>query len=238
MAEDDDSESDAPIGDLPGRSAAEAGAGIVKAGLTGVPIVGGAAAELFELVMAPSLERRRDEWLRRLGMAVEELRTRLEGFDPRDLEGNEAFVSTVIAASTIAVRTHQAEKLEMLGNAVVNAAMPNAPADYEQMTYLRLVDELTPLHVRVLALLADPGAWFDRHNITRPNIAAGAISSVVQAGIPELSGRTDLTEQVARDLYAQGLTEVASFHGVMSGSGVWAQRATALGRAFLSFVGL
>lgn len=107
---------DDELGDLPGRSKAEIGASIVSAGVSSIPIVGGAAAELFELVIAPSLEKRRDEWLRKLGEAVDELRERLEGFDPRQLEGNEQFVSAVLAASTVAVKSHDEEKLDLLRN--------------------------------------------------------------------------------------------------------------------------
>lgn len=181
MTSPSDSETDVP--DLPGRSRAEIGAGLARAAISSVPLVGGAAAELFDLVLAPSLERRRDEWMGYLGEAVEELRERLDGFDPRDLEGNEQFVSSVLAASTLAMRTHQTEKLRMLRNAIVNSVLPGAPDDYEQMAFLRYVDELTPLHARVLAFVADPRGWFERHGIEQPTFMAAGLSTIVRGHV-------------------------------------------------------
>lgn len=138
---------EAELTDIPARSGAEIGVGIASAALQIVPLVGGPAAELIELVIGPSLGRRREEWFRKLAEVVDELRARLDGFDPRDLDGNEQFVSSVLAASTIAMRAHREEKLEMLRNTLINGVLPGAPNEHEQMVFLRLVDELTPLHV-------------------------------------------------------------------------------------------
>lgn len=69
-------------------------------------------------MIGPSLERRKEEWFNYLADAVDELRERLDGFDPRDLDGNEQFVSAVLAATTIAMKSHRQEKLEMLRNAL------------------------------------------------------------------------------------------------------------------------
>lgn len=238
MSDDSDASGvDDPIGGLPGRSKAEIGASIVSAGVSSIPLVGGAAAELFELVLAPSLEKRRDEWLRRLGEAVDELRDRLEGFDPRNLEGNEKFVSAVLAASTIAVKTHETEKLVMLRNALVNAVLPGAPEQHEQMTFLRYVDELTPLHVRILAFVADPVQWFDDRGLERPRYMSAGVATILELGMPELAGRRELYDRVAFELQQRGLADVP-LHAMMTNDGVWSQRATGLGQRFLHFITL
>lgn len=72
------------VPDLPDRSKAEIGAAIVRAGISSIPVAGGAAAELFDLVLGPSLERRNEDWFNYLADVVDELRERLEGFNPRD----------------------------------------------------------------------------------------------------------------------------------------------------------
>lgn len=237
MADADEIKED--LDDLPGRSKAEFGASIASAAISSVPIVGGAAAELFEFVLAPSLERRRDEWLRQLGQAVEELRQRMEDFDPRDLENNEAFVSAVLAASTVAVKTHQQEKLEMLRNAIVNTVLPGAPDEYEQMRFLRYIDELTPLHVRVLSFLEEPAEWFDDRGIEKPNFMAAGLSAMLELGLPELKDRRTIYDRVVAELDALGLSGAASaLHTTMTNSGVWSSRITELGMAFLAFITL
>lgn len=225
------------LGELPGRSKAEIGASIVSAGISSVPVLGGAAAELFELVLAPSLEKRRDEWLRKLGEAVEELRTRLDGFDPRALEGNEQFVSAVLAASTVAVKTHQEEKLEMLRNALVNAVLPGAPDEHEQMTFLRFVDVLTPLHVRVLRFLEDPNRWYDEAGADKPSFSMGGLGAILFPAFREFSEET--LEAVLFDLDQRRLSDAAgSLRVGMTSAGVWSSRVRPLGTRFLAFVSL
>ena len=68
-------------------------------------------------------------------------------------------VPTVFAASDAAMKTHYEEKLAMLRAALVNGVLEGAPDEHEQLLFIRFVDELTPLHVRLLALLDDPAGW-------------------------------------------------------------------------------
>jgi len=223
------------IGDLPARSAAEVGAGLAGAALEAVPIVGGPAAHLFELVLAPSLERRRDEWLRNLGEVVEELRLRIDDFNPRDLENNEQFVSAVLAASTIAVKTHQVEKREMLRNALVNGLLPGAPDEHEQMLFLRFVDELTPLHVAVLAFMADPRRWYVDRGMEQPQFMMGPLSRVLVPAFDDFAEETLAT--VSQDLDQRRLADAgAAWSAGMSNDGVWAPRIRPLGTQLLAFV--
>lgn len=86
-------------GDVPGA--------IVRAGLAAIPIVGGSINEMLSLILAPSVERRRGEWLKDLANVVEELEKQVVGFDPKNLSGNEAFVSASIQATRVALSTHQ-----------------------------------------------------------------------------------------------------------------------------------
>jgi hypothetical protein len=223
------------LGDLPGRSKAEIGASIVSAGISSVPVVGDAAAELFELVLAPSLGKRRDDWLRKLGEVVAELRQRLAGFDPRDLEGNEHFVSAVLAASTLAMKTHQEEKLEMLRNALVNVVLPRAPDEHEQMNFLRFVDELTPLHVQILRFLEDPNRWYESARAAKPTFSMGGLGAVLFPAFRQFSEHT--LEAALFDLDQRRLSDAASSLGVtMTNAGVWASRIRPLGARFLAFV--
>lgn len=221
----------------PARRAADIGAGLAKAAVSAVPGVGGAAAELFALVIGPALEERKDEWMRRLGEAVDELQARLEGFDPRDLAGNEQFVTAVLNASTAAVRTHQAEKLDMLRNAIVNVVMPGGPDEHEQLLFIRYVDELTPLHVRLLAFLADPAGWYDERGMAKERFLMGSVARILEPAFPELAGRADVYVPAVADLDARRLTDAgAAMTAGMSNDGVWASRITAAGRRFLAFV--
>ena len=62
---------------------------VIRAGLSAIP----GAAELFSWVITPSLERRRDEWIESIAVALKVLEEKLENFSVKGLDENEAFVS-------------------------------------------------------------------------------------------------------------------------------------------------
>src|SRR5271154_2200053 len=111
----------ADIPELPKKSAADLSYGITKAVVSAIPVGGGAAAEIMGIVFGSPLERRREEWFKRLAELVNEIQEHVAELTPEKLSENEAFVSTAIHASQIALRTHQQEKLDALRNAVINS---------------------------------------------------------------------------------------------------------------------
>jgi hypothetical protein len=126
---------------------------------------GGAAAELFDVVLQPSLERRQEAWLAKLGEVVVELRKRQ--LDLADMVEDESFTTVAIQASRIALGTHLEEKLALLKACILNMAMPEAPDDFLALTFLRYVDELTPEHFLVLTYGRDPIMWFEQRGQKR-----------------------------------------------------------------------
>ncbi|HNW91376.1 MAG TPA: hypothetical protein PKM88_00510, partial [bacterium] len=58
----------------PERSTGDIVNSILKAGLSVIPFAGGPAAELFQFVFQPPLERRRFEWMVRVGELLRELK--------------------------------------------------------------------------------------------------------------------------------------------------------------------
>ncbi len=139
---------------VPKSAAGDVAHAVVKGVLsTVVPLAGGTAAELFELVLAPPLSKRRDEWM-------ESVAKRLEGVEANvnSMRNDPAFVTTALQATQIALRTHQEEKLEALRNAVVNSAIGTAPQDDLRAIFLNLVDAFTPTHLRILKYLQNRGS--------------------------------------------------------------------------------
>ena len=124
-----------------------------------VPFAGPLAAEFFARVLAPPLDRRRQEWMESVAAAVNQLHDRIDGLSVDRLAENESFTTALLHASQAAVRTHDQEKRSALRNAVLNAALPSAPDDELQIIFLNYVDELTPTHLRILRVLDDPEAF-------------------------------------------------------------------------------
>ncbi len=144
------------IDKLPQPTIGDWGHASMKALISLIPRVGGAAAELFALVIAPPLTRRRDEWFQSVGERLEKLQENVAGFKIEALVNNELFVTTMLRATQEALRTHQKEKLEALRNVVVNAALRSTVDETKQQFFLNMVCELDGLDLLVLGVLSDP----------------------------------------------------------------------------------
>src|SRR5687767_10257092 len=93
----------------PAATARDVAHSVVRALVSEVP--GGAAAvELVNSVLAPPLERRRNEWMERVAEVLRTLQ-REHGSNLEELRTNAAFVDTVLQATQISLRTSQQAKL-------------------------------------------------------------------------------------------------------------------------------
>ena len=121
----------------------------LRAALGSVPVVGAAAVELFALVVATPLEKRRHRWM-------EEVATRLVELGQKgclrveELGSNDAFLDSVMQATQAALRTNQGEKLRALRNAVLHTALGAGPNEIYQQIFLNFVDSFTASHLRML----------------------------------------------------------------------------------------
>ena len=199
---------------------------IARAGLSAVPVIGGPAVELFQHLVQPPLERRRLQWMASVGEKLRELETR--GIDIYELGQKDEFISAVMHASQIALRTHQAEKREALRNAVFNVAAGQSPGEALEHMFFEWIDSLSVLHLQILRLFQNP---------TPPSgVSIGGLGGVLEHNMPELRGQRDIYDQVWKDLRSRGLLNTDSLHAMMSSQGLGAKRTTEIGDAFLRFV--
>lgn len=220
---------DKHVGPPPDTTAREVALGLARAGLSLVPAVGGAAAELLTLVVNPIIQGRRDRWLVSLAEAVDDLRA--HGIDVRTLEGNEAVVSIILNATQAAARTHEEEKLDALRNGVVNAVLGVNYDEQMSQMFIRCIDELTPLHLRLLDYYRAPDEWFESRRMVVPD------TFPLNAVIPELEHRPELyalLAQAENDLVARGLLNERRRSG--RPQRVPYPLTTSLGDLFLGFV--
>lgn len=149
-------------------------------------------------------------------------------------------------ASQTAIRNHQADKLDALRNAVLNAALPNAPDEDLQLMFVRFVDQNTAWHLKILKLYEDPWTWGQQHKIEYP--ASPEKVHIIEYHFPELVDKREFFELICNDLYAQSLTTVAAGNFTVSteipDDRTWPQqlrdhlspRISRIGKLFLSFV--
>ncbi len=111
------------------------------------PIPG--ATELLERFITPPLQKRTEKWMEDVAEVLRMLEQN-QGVKLNDLQDNELFITIVAQATTIAIRTHQKEKLIALKNVILNSASSPKTEEDLQLTFIRFVDELTPSHLYLL----------------------------------------------------------------------------------------
>jgi len=203
--------------------------------LSAIPWIGGTAVELFNAVVSPPLEKRRDEWREEIGQALQRLE-REKGIDLKALGDNPAFIDTVLQATQVALRDSQEEKRRALRNAILNAALPAAPDQSLQQMFLNYIDTFTVWYLRLLKLFNDPRGWAQANNHRFPDLYSGELSTILESAYPELRGKRDLYDQVWKDLYLRGLVNTEGLYGIMTGGGLMQSRTTESGKCFLAFI--
>lgn len=212
------------------------GHAIARAGFGSIPIVGAAATELFQMVITPSLEKRRVEWMNWVAESLKKLEEKGQ-LRIENLASNEAFVDTMLHASQAALRNSQQEKREALRNAVLNSALPAPPDESRQQMFVEWIDSLTVWHLRIFLLLANPQQWFKDNKRQPPEyFMTSSLSGLLTNAYPELGNQRPLYDQIGKDLFNRGLIGIGEFHTTMSASGAFGNRATELGKQFLAFI--
>lgn len=199
---------------------------LVKAGISAIPSIGGPGAELFQLIIQPPLEKRRTEWMNEVAEALKKLEK--TGLKIEDLRENEQFVSAVMYASQIALRTHQEEKRQALRNAILNVACGKGPDESLQLMFLNFVDMFTEWHIRILKLFQAPKA--------PSGLLSGGLNQVLEHTFPELKGQREFYDSIWRELYLRSLINTDSLHVSMTEYGLNQKRTTQLGDKFLTFI--
>ena len=217
------------VGDI----AREVGRAVVSA----IPAAGGPIQVVFENIFSAPIEKRKQAWLESLADVVTELQQRIEGLTAEKLSENEVFVTVAMQASQVAIRNHQGEKLRALRNAVLNSGLPNAPEEDEQLIFVRLIDQLTPWHLRLLSVLNHPVRWMEQNEVRYPGWGAGGVSHVIEHCLPDLRGKREIYEQLIRDLQAEGLLGQGQYlHITMTGQGMVDSRTTDRGKRFIRYI--
>lgn len=137
---------------------------LVKGGLGSIPVAGSLAAELFGMIITSPISKRRDEWLLSIVNKIVELEQRESGFDIGTLGNNEEFTSYLLETSQIVIKNHQEEKLSALRNCIANFFVQiNTPYD-KKISFIRLVDEITPTHLSILSFIIENENKINSHD--------------------------------------------------------------------------
>ncbi len=172
----------------------------VSAGVTLVPVVGSAASKLIDSYLPSGYKRRRRAWEEQVADVLSRLQTDLDK-TAEQLAEIDQLLTTLLIATPIAIR--EPEKTEVLKQAIYKSALPDQADKTYHAIFLRFVDELTPLHLRLLAFLMKPTDFLgmDGAPLT-PSVIL--METFIKAAIPELSDRELLTH-LLQELQARQL---------------------------------
>lgn len=220
--------------EFPEEASGRFGYSVAKVALAGIPFVGDALQEILERAIGDPLKKRQEDWFREVGRGLLELQERLEGFDPRSLGDDPAFVGIVYEATDQAMRAQDEERLQALRNVVLNTAAGIAIDDVLRGRFMGYVGRFSTAHVHVLKAMDSPTSS-PAMVAQAKGMMMGSFWPVLLAGLPEFVQREDLLEVIVAELEAERLIEKSS-KVMMSGGSIMAQKSTALGRAFLQFI--
>lgn len=222
--------------------------GGARALLSTLPVLGGPLTEVLSILLAPAVSRRRDEWIKELADALDELQQKLEGFRTEDLVQDEAFVSAMIRASRAAIGTHRQDKRRHLRNGLMNIAAGRAADEEWHDILMQLVEDLTPIHIRLLRYFDNPyqfvsreyaaqvNSEFQAHGIAR----APSPISEMEKSLPDLGDNRSLYEPVLHDLHARRLLhsplEIYDDALLPDEHGPFQRRTTPLGSRLIAFI--
>lgn len=217
----------------PDPAAVDYFAAIVKLGISAIPAWGGTASELFGMLTAPLLGKRRDEWFEEMRLRLNDLTAKVGGLTIESLARNEDFVTVVVQATQSAIKTHQRKKIEALRNAVLNVAAGKAPETEKQSLFLQYVDRFEPLHLELLGFMEAPkklGATWLSHQT-----GSTSVYQVIYTVFPSLAGKFQLVNLAVVDLHAAGFiaANVGNAMAPAPGFDTWV---TFQGEEFLKFI--
>ena len=209
---------------------------VVNAAVSSIPVLGSAASEIFNMVIATPLEKRKEKWMLKIAESLGELQDKVNAFDVHKLCENELFISVLNRASQLALSNHQEEKISALKNAVMNTAL-NIPIDEnEEMMFLNMIDAMTPWHLKIISYFDNPEERFKEFSIKPMEYMMGSPLVPLQEFYPELKSRNDFINLIVNDLYNKGVFTIKDLNCTMSSSGMYASRLTEYGRRFFNYI--
>ena len=200
-----------------------------------IPLGGSTVAEVIGIVFGPPLERRRQKWSEQIVSALLELQRR--DVNVEKIRDDPAFADVVLRATSVAMCTHQQEKLDALRNAILNSGLSRSPDEDLRQMFLGMVERFTPWHIHLMSLFNNPSKWFSKNGQEFPrHVSSTNLLELALIAFPQLKAREEFTEQVCRELQQFGLV-IRSDLGVVRLSGEpEGPRTLDLGKQFVRFI--
>jgi hypothetical protein len=198
--------------------------------------------EYWVTFLGSPLEKRRSEWFQELYETVVKLEAK-SGIDVASLRDNDEFIDTILTVTPLAQATSHKEKRMAFRNALANIATGSSPGQTKSGLFIRLIENFTVDHLRVLQFLDYPEKWFKDRNLETPFKGIPNQRFTLEEYMTEGRcnvGEDAVTNLIFTDLYNSGLVNsryVVNSNGLTKPEAEH-RRTTSIGREFLSFITL
>lgn len=206
---------------------------VVKAAANAIPYVGGPLGSLLSDYLPNSVEKRKTEFIGKLGQELESVQDRLQN----DVISKEYFISIFMQSFRRAIESSQEEKVGAFRAIIVNTAIDQAPREDEIFAFVNITDRLTPLHIKLLKILANPEQAIENNETAKSgfeNVSMGGINTLFELLLSEYP--IDLVGVAFYDLYILGLQNTERGGVTMTKSGITSKRTTGFGDRYLQYI--
>lgn len=119
-----------------------------------IPYAGSIASEAFGIIVTSPIVKRKQNWAELVVSKLKELEETKIGFNIDRLKEDEEFISFLMEASEIALKSHQKEKISALRNSIGNY-FGNDYLDFDKkFSFLKVVEQITPTHLKILLFIS------------------------------------------------------------------------------------
>lgn len=176
---------------------------VVRAIIGASPFLSGTALEIFNWIIVPPVEKRKAKWMVKVSEAIAEIQEKFD-LNVERLAENQHFISILLHASSIAMKNHQAEKINSLKNILINSASANNISEDIQFTFLNLINEFTTTHLKIFYDIHAGFCWSPVVSNRNYNVNL-EFSRILIREYSELKGQGDFVYQIINDLISKNL---------------------------------
>ncbi len=210
---------------------------LTEAALSAIPTGGGIVASLMQSYIPSTLEQRKSVLLNQLADDLQRLQIKVQDAKVR----SESFHVTLIKAMRHALIEKHVAKLNAFRAIILNEAVSEVE-NPEAEFFIKITENLTGDHIRLLLVLADPEGASRQNAILAKSIAEAGFSSsftaFLEPALPGIPG--DHIPVLIDQLHNLGLISVErqALSVTMTSGGVLQRRTTSLSDRYLRFITL
>lgn len=198
-----------------------------KTALSVIPVGGALITSVWDSIKSNCAQKRLTEWQSLIENRLSKVDATLD-----DVGNNENFTSAMFQATELAIKTSEGAKREYLANAVLNSLT----CPFEEsivMMFFSMIGKYTLWHLKILDFFQNPRKF---PQINEENYYMGSPKTPLFDVYPELRDKEAYVDRIVKELYSDGLMNMADLNCTMTSAGMISSRVSEIGNDFIDFI--